>query len=120
MKSTQTLEPKDKKLTRDKIIECGHSTSVQDVLEIIATDQGFNSVDTNCLIEFTSLYFADLSENYLAIEDVAYLPVLKELNISCNHIRFITIPEDGFPCLEVRSMFEHSSLSGVAKSINAN
>jgi Leucine-rich repeat (LRR) protein len=90
-----------KMLDREKLLDCGHSSDPDDVLEVLAPERDLDCVDITCLREFTRLYYLDLSGNNIQMEHLSLLPVLRELNLQCNNLSHITTPPDGFTCLEV-------------------
>ena len=74
-------------------------------MELIIRDKDITEVDTDDLYEFISLYHLDVSGNYIEFERLAHLPVLRELEMSCNGLILIRVPDDpnSFAALEVCS-----------------
>ena len=85
-----------------------HAEDESEVLECIVGDKDLDFVDENELALFRNLYYIDVSGNYLAFEKFGVLQSLRDLNIGCNALTKISIPDsiDGaFSKLEVSCCF---------------
>ncbi|KAG2378118.1 hypothetical protein C9374_008740 [Naegleria lovaniensis] len=106
-KSAQSLGKPVQRLNRQMVIRLAHAETEEEVLECLASDKDLEGVQQEDMEVFRNLYFLDVSGNYIPFEQLASLPSLKNLNIGCNALSGISIPQhvdNAFSKLEILNL----------------
>ncbi|KAF0976493.1 hypothetical protein FDP41_004392 [Naegleria fowleri] len=106
-KSAQSLGKPVQILNRQTVMKLTHAETEEEVLECLASDKDLEGVEQEDMDSFRNLYYLDVSGNYIPFEQLASIPSLRNLNIGCNALSGISIPQNvdnAFAKLEILNL----------------